>query len=68
MLVPLDQLRTRINIVPTDKPIVAIRQSDKRSSVAVKILENAGIDEIANFPGGILNWPRLALRGLIPTL
>ena len=68
MLVPLDQLRTRINIVPTDKPIVAIRQSDKRSSVAVKILENAGIDEIANFPVGIINWSRLALPGLISTL
>ena len=68
MLIPLDKLRTRINTVPTDKPIVAICQSGKRSSVAVKILENAGIDEVANFPGGIINWSRLALPGLISTL
>lgn len=63
-LIPLDELRDRVDEVPTDKPIVTICQSGKRSTMATQILKAAGRDEVANIPGGLIQWSRLALPGL----
>ena len=64
ILIPLDQLRDRISEVPTDKPVVAMCQSGKRSSMATQILKASGIEDVANVPGGLIHWSRLALPGL----
>ena len=61
ILIPLDQLRDRIREVPTDKPVVAMCQSGKRSSMATQILKASGIEDVANVPGGLIHWSRLAL-------
>ena len=64
LLIPLDQLRDRANELPSDKPIVAICQSGKRSGMVTQILLGAGFDQVANIPGGLIHWQRLALPGL----
>jgi glyoxylase-like metal-dependent hydrolase (beta-lactamase superfamily II) len=63
-LIPLDTLRDNLDKVPDDKPVVAICQSGKRSAMAVQILLDAGIEKVANIPGGLIHWSRLALPGL----
>lgn len=54
--IPLSQLRDRVGEVPTDKPVVTLCRSGKRSSLALGILKNAGHDKVANIHGGILHW------------
>ncbi len=60
-LIPLDELRDRLDEVPRDKPVVAVCQSGKRSGMATQILMQAGYDKVANVPGGLIHWSRLAL-------
>jgi glyoxylase-like metal-dependent hydrolase (beta-lactamase superfamily II)/rhodanese-related sulfurtransferase len=57
ILIPLGQLRDRIGEVPTDKPVVTLCRSGKRSSLAIGILKGAGHDKVANVRGGVLHWP-----------
>jgi sulfur dioxygenase len=56
--IPLSQLRERVAEVPTDKPVVTLCRSGKRSSLALGILKDAGHDRVANIHGGLLNWHR----------
>lgn len=56
--IPLSQLRERVAEVPTDKPVVTLCRSGKRSSLALGILKEAGYDKVANIHGGLLNWHR----------
>jgi len=67
-LIPLDELRARNGEIDTDKPIVTVCQSGKRSAMASQILSAAGFSQVANIPGGLLQWTRLALPGLIVEL
>jgi sulfur dioxygenase len=46
--IPLSQLRARVAEVPTDKPVVTLCRSGKRSSLALGILKDAGYDRVAN--------------------
>ena len=54
--IPLSELRDRVSEVPTDKPVVTLCRSGKRSSLALGILKNAGHDKVANIRGGLLGW------------
>lgn len=56
MSIPLSQLRDRLAEVPTDKPVVTLCRSGKRSSLALGILRAAGHDKVANIHGGVLHW------------
>ena len=60
-LIPLDELRDRISEIPKDRPVVAICQSGKRSAMATQILKSGGFERVANIPGGMIHWSRLAL-------
>ncbi|MEZ5595600.1 MAG: MBL fold metallo-hydrolase [Pseudomonadales bacterium] len=60
-LIPLDELRDRLEEVPRDKPVTVICQSGKRSAMAVQILQKAGVERVANSSGGMLQWVRLGL-------
>ncbi len=60
-LVPLDELRARTGEIPTDKPVVVTCQTGKRSAMATKILEKAGIARVANLAGGVVRWRELGL-------
>lgn len=54
--IPIDQLRTRLDEVPADKPVMTICRSGKRSVLAFNLLRQAGRDEVANINGGFLRW------------
>jgi sulfur dioxygenase len=60
-LIPLSELRDRVDEVPRDKPVVAVCQSGKRSAMAAEILRKAGYEQIANVSGGMIQWSRLGL-------
>lgn len=53
---PLGKLRDHLDDIPRDKPIVVFCRSGRRSSMAVSILQKAGVERIANISGGYLRW------------
>jgi sulfur dioxygenase len=55
-LIPLAQLRDSVEDVPTDKPVVCLCRSGRRSAMAVNILQGAGVERVANISGGMLRW------------
>jgi glyoxylase-like metal-dependent hydrolase (beta-lactamase superfamily II)/rhodanese-related sulfurtransferase len=54
--IPLGQLQDRIDEIPSEKPIMAICRSGRRSAMAVNILRQAGYEKVASVAGGILGW------------
>lgn len=61
VLIPLDELRDRLGDLARDKPVVTVCQSGKRSAMAAQILVDSGFDKVANIPGGLIHWARMAL-------
>jgi len=61
LLIPLDELRSRLEEIPDTKPLVTVCQSGKRSAMAAQILLGAGFEKVANIPGGLIHWNHLAL-------
>ena len=61
VFIPLSELRERVNEVPTNKPVVTLCRSGKRSALAINILKEAGHDKVANIYGGILHWNNSAV-------
>ena len=59
--IPLDQLRARLDDVPSDKPVVTVCQTGKRSAMASQILSAAGRRDVASLAGGMLRWRELEL-------
>jgi rhodanese-related sulfurtransferase len=55
VLVPLDQLASRVDEVPGDRPFYVICRSGGRSAMAVEALRGAGYDA-TNVRGGTLAW------------
>lgn len=55
-LIPINELRDRIDEVPKDKPVVTICRSGKRSVLATNILREVGWKKVANVNGGLLRW------------
>lgn len=55
-VIPLGELRDRLTEVPREKPVVTFCRSGRRSAMAVSILQEAGIEKIANISGGFLRW------------
>lgn len=55
-VIPLGELRNRIDEVPRDKPVVTFCRSGRRSAMAVEILQKADFDRVANMTGGFLRW------------
>ena len=55
-LIPIHELRDRINEVPKNKPVLTICRSGKRSVLAVNVLREAGWQKVANISGGLLRW------------
>lgn len=59
-LIPLDELRRRSAEVRTDKPVVVVCQTGKRSALATMLLKQAGV-RVANLAGGMAKWRELGL-------
>jgi sulfur dioxygenase len=60
-LISLDELRARASEVRTDKPVVIVCQTGKRSGLATVILKKAGVARVANIAGGMVRWRDLGL-------
>ena len=60
-LIPINELRDRLDEIPLDKPVVTICRSGKRSVLAYSILKESGRDQVANIQGGLLRWQREGL-------
>lgn len=56
-LVPLGALRTRVEDVPRDRPVVVSCGSSLRAYEASLILRAAGIDDVQVLDGSIATWP-----------
>jgi len=60
-LIPLEQLRDRAAEVNSEKPVVVVCQTGRRSGMATVILGKAGLTRIANLAGGMQAWRDLGL-------
>jgi rhodanese-related sulfurtransferase len=56
VLVPLSEMRTSVHRVPRGRPVVTLCPSGARSAIAAQILEQAGVEEVANLRGGMQKW------------
>jgi rhodanese-related sulfurtransferase len=54
--VPLGELPNRVAELPTDKPLVVICRSGRRSMDATMFLRNQGFANATNLRGGVLLW------------
>ncbi|BDC99441.1 rhodanese-like domain-containing protein [Persicobacter psychrovividus] len=58
-LIPLGEVAARADEVETDKKVVVMCRSGKRSATAIEYLEDTtGHEELYNLVGGILAWGR----------
>jgi sulfur dioxygenase len=58
-LVPLDELRSRMDEISSSRPVVLVCQTGKRSAMAAAILRKAGLSRVANLAGGMVRWRQL---------
>jgi len=59
--IPLEELRARAGEVRSDRPVVVVCQTGRRSGMATQILAQAGIANVANLAGGMIAWRDLGL-------
>lgn len=59
--IPLEELRARATEVKSDKPVVVVCQTGRRSGIATQILGKAGFTKVANLTGGMVAWRDLGL-------
>ncbi len=55
-LIPLDELRGRVDEISIDRPVVTVCRSGGRSTQAVVLLKKAGFARLANLAGGMIQW------------
>lgn len=55
-LIPLGELRVRLDELPHDAVLITVCRSGARSAQASLILERAGFARVANLAGGMLRW------------
>lgn len=55
-LIPLDELASRVNEVPRDRPIVVVCRSGNRSDEGRDILLEAGFTQVTSMDGGLNAW------------
>jgi rhodanese-related sulfurtransferase len=60
-MIPINELRGRIDEIPRNNPVMTICRSGTRSVMAFNILREAGWEKVANISGGLLRWKREGL-------
>lgn len=60
-LLPLNELRQRLDEVPKGRPVVTVCHAGMRSGQATVILRQGGVERVANVRGGMLMWNQLGL-------
>ena len=56
MLIPLPELRNRVNELDANRNIVTVCKMGPRGAKAVEVLHNAGFSHVWNLSGGIHAW------------
>jgi glyoxylase-like metal-dependent hydrolase (beta-lactamase superfamily II)/rhodanese-related sulfurtransferase len=57
--IPLSELRQRATALSFHQPVITICPSGARSEMAAGILEKAGVAQVANLRGGVIEWHAL---------
>ena len=60
-LLPLSELKARLDSLPRDKPVVAVCHAGMRSGQATVLLKQGGFTRVANLRGGMLTWHQMGL-------
>ena len=55
-LIPLGELPSRMDELPTDRPLVMVCHHGHRSYYAAALLQQAGFTEVHNLRGGVEAW------------
>jgi rhodanese-related sulfurtransferase len=55
-LIPLGELKSRVNELPKDKEIVVVCRSGNRSQEGRDILLSAGFEQVTSMAGGVKDW------------
>ena len=55
-LIPLGELESRMDEIPTDQEVVIVCRSGNRSAQARDILKNAGLTNVTSMAGGMNQW------------
>lgn len=55
-LIPLGELASRVDELPTDKEIVVVCRSGNRSQQGRDILLSAGFEQATSMAGGLIDW------------
>jgi len=61
-LIPLGELASRVNEVPTDQEIVVVCRSGNRSQQGRDILLQAGFEQVTSMAGGVNQWSAAGLE------
>lgn len=56
VLIPLDQLPSRIDELPAQRPLIVICHHGVRSRMAQQFLSQIGVNDVVNLTGGIAAW------------
>lgn len=56
ILIPLDELESRVDELPQDEEIVVVCRSGNRSQVGLDILRQAGISQSTSMARGLKGW------------
>ena len=56
VLIPLDQLQSRLSEVPTDQEVVLVCRSGNRSAQGRDILRQSGYNQSTSMAGGMNDW------------
>lgn len=59
VLIPLNQLKDRLDEIPEDRDIVVVCRSGSRSAMALDIIRNEGFLKSSSMQGGILLWQQV---------
>lgn len=54
--IPLSQLKSRLNEINTERPVVLICRSGARSQQAARTLVKQGFSDVRNASGGMMAW------------
>ncbi|MBW3535148.1 MAG: glycerol-3-phosphate acyltransferase, partial [Gemmatimonadetes bacterium] len=54
--IPVGFLTDRLGEIPRDRPVVVQCQGGGRSAIAASVLQAHGYDNVANLPGGFVEW------------
>lgn len=60
-LIPMNEVSSRLNEIPTDIPVIVTCRSGNRSGQVTEYLREQGFDNVHNMEGGILAWEAAGL-------